>query len=54
MNSRLLDPWFLLEIYETIFRVIIGIVFLGIAVEFIGLLYLSFREGTPRQKRKGV
>jgi hypothetical protein len=54
MNSRLFDPWFLLEVYETIFKILIGIVFLGIAVEVIGLLYLSFREGTPRQKRKRV
>jgi hypothetical protein len=52
MNSRLLDPWFLIEIYETIFRILIGIVLLGITVEFVGLLYLSFHEGLKKQKRK--
>ena len=52
MNLRFLDPWFLLEFYETIFRILAGIVFFGIAVEFGSILYLSFHEGLKKQKRK--
>ena len=54
MNSPLLDPWFLLDIYETIFRIITGIVFLGIAVEIVSLLFSLSHERLKKQKRTRV
>jgi quinol-cytochrome oxidoreductase complex cytochrome b subunit len=54
MISRIFDPWFLLDFYETIFRILTGIVFLGVAVEFGCLLYLVFHEGLKKEKRRGV
>ena len=44
MSSGLLDPWFWLELHETLCRALLGIVLLGIATECVCMLFLFIGE----------
>jgi hypothetical protein len=44
MIRRLLDPWFLLELHETLCWALLGIVILGIAAECVCMLLLFIGE----------
>jgi hypothetical protein len=50
MISRMLDPWFLLELIEMLCKMLIGIVLLGIAAECVCLLLLWLGERLHRHK----
>jgi len=44
MIPGLLDPWLLLELYQTLCRILLGIVILGIVAECVCLLFLFLGE----------
>ncbi len=50
MLRGLLDPWFLLELHQTLCWALVGIVVLGIAAECVCLLILLI--GERRQTRR--
>ncbi len=54
MIRGLLDPWFLLELHQTLCRALLGIVALGIAVECVCMLALFISERRkPRRVAEG-
>jgi hypothetical protein len=44
MIPQLLDPWFLLELHQTLCWALLGIVILGIAAECVCMLFLFIGE----------
>jgi hypothetical protein len=50
MSSGLLDPWFVLELYATICRILLAIVILGVVAECVCILFLFI--GERRQPRR--
>jgi len=50
MSHGLLDPWFVLELYETLCWTLLGIVILGLGAECVCMLFLFI--GERRQPRR--
>ena len=46
MYARLVDAWWVIQLYEAMFRIVFALVVIGLTAECICMLFLCFRKET--------